>query len=48
MSRRGDTKELQKLNQQLPYIFTMSIPKNNHSKSLRAKRSTDTTDSCST
>ncbi|KAL3991454.1 hypothetical protein ACER0C_011079 [Sarotherodon galilaeus] len=48
MSRRGDTKDLQKLNQQLPYIFTMSIPKTNHSKSLRTKRSTDTTDSCST
>ncbi|NP_001298254.1 transforming growth factor, beta 1a precursor [Oreochromis niloticus] len=48
MSRRGDTKDLQKLNQQLPYIFTMSIPKTNHSKSLRTKRSTDTTDSCGT
>ncbi|XP_005745096.1 transforming growth factor, beta 1a [Pundamilia nyererei] len=47
-SKRGDTKELEKLNQQLPYIFTMSIPKTNHSKSLRTKRSTDTADSCNT
>lgn len=43
---REDTGRLKLMTQQLPYILTMSIPKNVTSNNSRKKRSTDTKDTC--
>ncbi|KAG7479329.1 transforming growth factor beta-1-like [Solea senegalensis] len=45
---RGDLQKVQQLNQQVPYILTMSIPQNvsTHLTSSRKKRSTDGKDTC--
>ncbi|XP_044059601.1 transforming growth factor, beta 1a [Siniperca chuatsi] len=46
-SGRGDTRLLQLMTQQPPYILTMSIPQNNSSHfTSRKKRSTETKDTC--
>ncbi|XP_026222732.1 transforming growth factor, beta 1a [Anabas testudineus] len=46
-NNRGDTAELDKISQQLPFILTMSIPGNSSSHlASRHKRSTDAKDTC--
>lgn len=46
-SKRGDQGHLESMNQQPPYILTMSIPQNVSSHlSSRSKRSTDSKDTC--